>query len=109
VPCGVVHKHPLHCGYFSSHLKYLTSGGLRTADVYIATQNNFDNRPLHLPAEKLKLCVFFKCMVTFPTRCIHIIVYLLVMAEWKVLAPDVSAGSLEQQQLHIIVNVIHPP
>ena len=31
------------------------------------------------------------------------------MAEWKVLAPRISAGSLEQQQLHIIVNVIHPP
>ena len=36
-------------------------------------------------------------------------VYLLVMAEWTVLAPDVSAGSLEQQQLHSIVNGIHPP
>jgi len=48
-------------------------------------------------------------MLTFPTRCIYINAYLLVMAEWKVLAPDVSAGSLEQQQLHIIVNVIHPP
>ena len=24
--CGVVHKHPLPCGYFSNHLKYLASG-----------------------------------------------------------------------------------
>jgi len=27
----------------------------------------------------------------------------------EALAPDISAGSLEQQQVHIIVNVIHPP
>ena len=30
-------------------------------------------------------------MLTFPTRCIYINVYLLVMAEWKSLDPDVSA------------------
>ena len=72
-----------------THLKYLTIRGLRTADVYIATQtsHNLDNRPLHLPADK-GLCIqVLNAYITFPTRCIYINAYLLVMAEWKVLAP----------------------
>ena len=63
---------------------------------------NIDNRPLHWPAQTV--CVLCKCLHFLLDACtlIH-----AVGVEGPCMWPDVSAGSLEQQQLYLTAKIMY--